>query len=1269
MIALRPALRDDQGMTRKDGDRRRSNIWLYLGFFVPVGLGLLALALGPRVLSGKASGDGQGCGGVEPDDHLGSQNQALGGVGGKNILFLSDNIAGTRLRLPEKVQTELKERGYSISWQNDWETVALKDTAGQYKYHLVVMYSMNLSGVDPSKPKFLEDLHDFVKAGGGLLLTLDNYPIKASIDTWNAVLEKFDDPTTKDGARYAKEGVCEFDKANFYAQTLDSKYPYSTNKLAYSWTDHFNPNLITKSTNAVGTGQPAKSVATLLSGEGLYYPTFFVNAQEPMTLTLDVKSPWQWLAKGSSTSYAFDPKGIAVGSNDHRDCLKLPKVANKKEPVIAAVLDLFSTAKGGGRVAAWPMHPALTFFDGYSPLAQGGVVMDTSGGCKALGCTRESKGALLLFQTFDWLSHPALEASKAALDPKFTQTAFSESVVVSPPVARNWSSPVSDFKLHAYMGFIGARSDLDPERQQKFIDAAAAAGYQFIVFAEDVDSITDLGKWKNFVQNCAKLKPSQPQFNGMEFLAIPGVFYRDGAPSDPASQTEFLAIGLEGYPKLYITGKRHPNYELYKGPAKKPAIVMLPQDPQLPNRDRLLLSAFKPAFHGYALQVTEPGERMAVEWDQQTYLDLQRKHRRLFPTVVHKTDDPDALAGIAQGPFGQAFVRADSLGQIVANLSATSLRRAGFVSTTKGPRIKAVNALYGRNANLSVKGYERIRLDLSAEAIGNRLIQSVEVFDNGHLYRRFQPQKAQWTKSVYDYHDKQHSFVMVVSDDQGGRAISWDSDTFALQYSHYMQRDGLNEMTSNWGDADSGKIFLAGTEIAHNPMPEARFRPFPLTNLPNPSQSTKRFASMSTCDLVSRFGKICRWPLSHFKTQGITSEPGNPQFGLTGPTRNPQFDGELVVTRFIRRPPGPSIDLYRYNIVIKKNEVTKASTVTFNDRPGLVLAYFETPVAGAGIVNTYLAPTLPSGMATAPVAASTQFGILKSPGDAVGVLPMLGAAFALSKDLRYKIWNSNTPILRLGLGDFGYVASAGQEFHAEFAVARLPAALNGNYGTGQSAINPFAYQNNTGAPHIANRTNSINALAGLKTHFKKYPAGHLRFDANAEQKHGLLEPFDQSGLPVAVVVENLNPNWSAAVWYLGQGDHLRTQSPAVNNKFVVVDQAVEDKYIPLGVSPPSDDPDQAQGVALLQLDLASGPRDVFIGNVVTCSDPNIRLTYHPHCPTPIKTIGTNPRCVEVHNPGTKTATIKIELHPAIASRVDPFDTALTLAAGSSDYAY
>jgi len=124
-------------------------------------------------------------------------------------------------------------------------------------------------------------------------------------------------------------------------------------------------------------------------------------------------------------------------------------------------------------------------------------------------------------------------------------------------------------------------------------------------------------------------------------------------------------------------------------------------------------------------------------------------------------------------------------------------------------------------------------------------------------------------------------------------------------------------------------------------------------------------------------------------------------------------------------------------------------------------------------------------------------------------------------------------------------------------------------------------------------------------------------------------------LPIAlpVFIEGLNPRWSAGVWYKGTNTFLQTEWPPgyhqrkpVHRRYVQTRKKT-DEIFRIGTFD--------GGIGYLQLDTETGDRDVFIGNLVTCSRDDFFVVFH-------RDLKTRKATVEVHNPTDKAAKVTVK---------------------------
>jgi|GEM_PF-3381500 hypothetical protein len=1171
----------------------------------------------------------------------------------KNLLFLSHGMSPKHLWLDEKIKADFDERGFSVSWKSSFSKLNLKDVSGtQYKYHVIVLHAMALGTLTDGDLKTAANtLQDFVKAGGGLLVTTSNYPGR-DVPKWNQILAKFGKTQLK------AEGICETDTSRLYENaSLD---PASKPGFEYSWTNAFN------SSRFGGNGDMGPLPT------GLYYFNNYVEPKSPATIYVETGSNWSHLVRSSVTGYAYKPT-----SGKHTLCRGMSEVTGIDKITGAAVtknasgVDLISTREkigmGEGRVAAWPMHIAVTLADGYSPLLEGGVVMNSDeSGCK--GCntgTKASQGALLMYNLLDWLTIPSYHNGNAGftnatveeLTPTGTgQPAFPwnrKDILAGPTPYRN-----------SFRGFIGAQAKFNKTTMGTFVTNAQTAGYDFIVFTEDVndptindpDPIVAESKWKDFVAKCDSL-------SGPSIQVFPGVRYKD------YEGTEFVALGLRHWPVPLINNAAgtHPNVTIHNASGTKSSVVMLSEANRIAEPSDLLLSArLKAAVHGFALHVTDEGKTL-VNWDDDTYLHLQKERHRLYPTVVHKTTNPADLVGQKLKQDYQAFIRAWLVEDALTSVAFPSSFRAGYVAMNEGPEILQLGVNNRGGADMSVPSRERIRLKVAAQSKNSLPLEAVEVFDNGRLYRRFLPGKeaastSLWEKTIDDYHSHQHSFVLRAIDSAGRKSISWAQNTDVRQYFHYMQTDNLNTVYSG-NDRDTGTLHLRHTELIHYPTRLPRMVGFPRVAPLHTAKNTQNpglFATMSDCAIVSRFGSVCSYPLNYVFPAGHNPESGlkTKGQGKTARIPNDYYQGTFTRFSFARRSPGPRTYIFDYDITWKQN-------LKFNATPGLPLATSSQSKMDPGQLDSYALNS--NGVKSqGALMAKKKIGPLDS-GDDISIFPMLAAVSSMYDNAYYSFFSTTPGGAHLAVGAYEAGTSVKLDDSLKFrlASAHLPYAEGEYFGD----LNPRSFD-----PQDI-RTSSLEALDGWRNDLKRYdpqnPDGVLYLESdNPGPEFGVLRPFPQSDWPVPVMMSGLNPNWSAGVWYVGTGVHLRNKEPIAGKDYVVA-EAKTDKMIYIGSFTQEHEMwtmGAERGTGFLQLDLTMGAREVFIGNFVTCSREDFRVTFHKECPTTIAPGATGAtRCVEVHNPTHQDDVVDIAAHPYF-TYFGPLEAKkLTVKAGQSKF--
>jgi hypothetical protein len=1054
--------------------------------------------------------------------------------------------------VPDQVAAALKERGWERGWHTGWKDLTL-DYLKQF--NAVILYDWPGSGPEgpPAETvKELDLLRSYAEQGGGLFLAQAPYWSKKAA-TANALLAPM-------GAKVYNELV---------------KDPTTTIKiksgLPFGWTDALEKSPLTA------------GVAGLFYGESSFEPG------SPNTNPIAVSPDWQVVVRSLPTAASFTG---AMGSNEFTG-----PGAGGTAPALVAARDW-----GKGRVVLWPMALSYTLLDGYAELLDKGVVMDEAAG------GHKSDGARLCYNLLDWLMQPSQALPGWG---GFIYTPVPPRTLDNEPgfIRFDWTKerPVQPMYGHAYRGLVGAMSNLSRGKAapEELIAAAKAAGYEYVIFTEDLGVLKKDG-WDKLVALCKARSDAH-------FAAFPGMYYKT------VHGQEFIAFGLAGdisYPPAdwtkQVDGETRvlENTVFTRGLATVPAIAMV-----YPSRNPNPLRV-NSQFYGFATYTYEGGT--LVDEAVQPYLELQREGLNLFTLAVHFVKDPAEVAAAAHGGM-QAYIRARSLDTVPRSVEGFTQApqnepqwvKPGFASS--GPEMQWLWAENWGTSDQAIPGNDRHRLQIMVSAPAG--LREVRVYDNARLWERFLPHgQTVFVKQIDNYHDQQHSYVVEAIDMKGGQAISWGRETNVQEVCAGMCGDNWNDMPTGKythmaaGSEAGAKLYLRGTEMQEALVPTAEVWDWP--SLPNFADGGYNYATLKRSGIVTRFGWILDYSLDHRYDQ-----PGWPGgiYDAFGVVPNPYYRGTLRNYLIMGCTPKPNYTLLEGDVTFIQDTKVKAT-------PGFTEAFLD------GMLAQYAVPSADGKSET--VAPSTPPATLTgtlAPNAYLATFPALAGLVNLGdKPLTY--WLS-TAAQRgpVGVGQGGETLPAGTR-----ETWRL-LALGGAHDNA-----------------LVERVRSEMGLLGKTAYTVTSRVGRVEstrlFLRLKTDQGGWRGTISQADLPLVlpILVDGLNPNWSAGIWYRGKNTLLTPEWKLDPWRLEIIPEPGQDQILRVAAFHSGGqygyDATQpawslvSDGVGFLTVDLQEKARDLFLGNLVTCDNPEIRLTF-------IRDPGR--AYVVAHNPTGRDVTITV----------------------------
>ncbi|MHB9023309.1 MAG: hypothetical protein ACYC7E_03930 [Armatimonadota bacterium] len=391
---------------------------------------------------------------------------------------------------------ELQAQGFQVQ-SAAWEEVSPR-MLRRYNAVIVVSYTGEANveagvegGFTPLKQRFIAE---YLKAGGGVLFftnTVGAYG-KGKLGTVPQWLKQF-------GMNLYVEAIVDPKRAVLASPPSLKRY-----SIKFAWTDAITPH------------------PTTAGVKNLWYPVGWGGHTASYAVPLEVSHQWTKLVQTGpdATLNILPPSDM------------WPELCRQNPPKGPYTL-LASRTVNNGRLLICGVHPMWTVESPYHS-SLGSVIM------KVGEQGKPSDFARLFENSYRWLAAPSLQMG-----------IYGMAVGELPPVPGDtqgidWSQltfpgPVTKY----YRGTVGAHTALSTGKGtvKEWADAAKAAGFDFIIFAEDMAAMNK-DKWLELHRQCkAATTPS--------FIAYPGLEYRN-----PIGTRGFLPVGYrytDWFPKEWLT--------------------------------------------------------------------------------------------------------------------------------------------------------------------------------------------------------------------------------------------------------------------------------------------------------------------------------------------------------------------------------------------------------------------------------------------------------------------------------------------------------------------------------------------------------------------------------------------------------------------------------------------------------------------------------------------------------------------------------------------
>lgn len=514
---------------------------------------------------------------------------------------------------------------------------------------------------------------------------------------------------------------------------------------------------------------------------------------------------------------------------------------------------------GKGRVALMSMDARYFINDGFHP-AYGGYTLE------------KGDGFHLLSQIYQWLAEPSLKEGKIFTpnvqveEEKISQPEEKKAVDATCEELLTKISTIRPFKT--FKGVIGLHSTLsDGENEvDEFCLEAKRLGLDFVVFTETYE-LMDENKWKELVRKCEAQTKN-------EFVAIPGLQIQ-------APDGEVICFYLNRFPKKEEV--ENPPALLFN--LNFPTIIL-----SKPHFNRLNPWQYK-FYTGIALYTYERGE--LIDEATSLYRELSANDYRLIPAAINKCFSLSELRHAVKEEV-ITFVNAECREHLVEHpdwqhngpLRTVYGEGSSYVSSGLIFEILAVATKENLLSSFGAYGVYPGHKELFLLKISSQFpIKEVRVFKGTRLWRRFFPNQTHFSAYLWSHSTRDDEPLMVYAEDIRKRKLFSNSlrKPYNPFFSYTMCVDKQNSIIERSGigwsagwiaGLDVGAIFPlipaeklvpAGEDASWCPISSWETRPiFPLTEEEfrllqgNPKNWSgwdililnKRFCSFSSPDCV-----------------------------------------------------------------------------------------------------------------------------------------------------------------------------------------------------------------------------------------------------------------------------------------------------------------------------------------------------------------------------------------------------------------------------------